>query len=82
MTVETFCDVEVLVESFSFSDVVGRDGIGSENFGGVNVDMVVANPLLKSSDFNALLIFHGSSLASSSGCNFVEFRSGLNRSSR
>ncbi len=82
MTVETFCDVEVLVESFGFCDVVGRDGIGPENFGGVDVDMVISNSLLKSSDLNTFLIFHGSSLASSSGCDFVEFRSSLNRSSR
>ena len=69
--------VEVFVESFSFSNVVGGDGVGSEYFSSVDVDMIISHSLLQPSNLNTLLVLHRRPLTSSSRRNLSPLRSCL-----
>ena len=55
------CNVEVLIESLSFRNVMRGDRIRSEYLSRVNVLVEVAHSLLESSVFYLLFILHGSS---------------------
>lgn len=68
----TVSNIEILVESFGFADIMCWNWIWSEDLSRVNIHMVLTNSLLEPFIFNRLFVFHCCSLSSGSRSNIVE----------